>query len=493
MSLFSTSKVEPSKIQLSLRSLHSSASLRVLTCTWNMHGKAPPSHFIDAIEPPSSSTDVSVRSHHLYAFGTEECGAGIASSLVFNASSDKWLGAISEYLGADFGLVAQIGLGAIHLAVFAHKDVFNIISDVQTGSVATGFANTIGNKGGVAVSFNVGSISMLFVNCHLAAHQSFVERRNEDLKRIERAMSLSPGGEHQELLLKSSIEKQYAYMVPSNASSSSEAPPDEYDEDDEEEKEVTDVAVRASSSSSSSSTTHSIHHRSNVDAVYSMGGADCMGLMRLASPSSSSAACVSDRYDRVFWMGDLNYRINLKRDQVDELIARYTHPDSTAADKDEALGKLVSNDQLQIERLAGRIFEGFAEGKLTFKPTYKLNKESDEYDSGPKKRVPSYTDRVLFKFRGGGGGGKRSEGGGGSGGILLRSYSSIESVKTSDHRPVVAQFDVSLLKTPEISNHHHHLVPVNEAIVENKSLIGSVFSPSSSRKNKKRTAKVTPL
>jgi len=129
---------------------------------------------------------------------------------------------------------------------------------------------------------------------------------------------------------------------------------------------------------------------------------------------------------------------------------------------------------------------------LTFKPTYKLNKESDEYDSGPKKRVPSYTDRVLFKFRGGGGGGKRSEGGGGSGGILLRSYSSIESVKTSDHRPVVAQFDVSLLKTPEVSN-NHHLVPVNEAIVENKSLIGSVFSPSSSRKNKKRTAKVTPL
>lgn len=465
-------------MELSLHSLHSSASVRVLTCTWNMHGKAPPSHFIDAIEPPSSSSDASVRSHHFYAFGTEECGAGIATSLVFNASSDKWLSAISEYLGADFGLIAQVGLGAIHLAVFAHKDVNKVVSDVQTGSVATGFANAIGNKGGVAVSFNVGSISMLFVNCHLAAHQSFVERRNEDLSRIERVMKLSPKGAQQELLLKNSIEKQYAYMVPSStSSSSSDASLEDYDEDDEEEKSIADdAALRSSTPSSPLTKTRNPYHRSTVEAVYSAGGADCMGLRRSSSPSSFE--CVSDRYDRVFWMGDLNYRINLKRDQADELIARFMHPDTLVAERKEALERLVSNDQLQIERLAGRIFDGFAEGALTFKPTYKLDKESDEYDSGPKKRVPSYTDRVLFKSRGGGGG------------ISLRSYSSIESVKTSDHRPVVAQFDVSLLKISAETaapHHNHHLVPVIEAVDKEsgKSL--------TTRNKNKKTAKVTPL
>jgi len=452
-----------------------------------MHGKAPPSHFIDAIEPPpsSSSSDASVRSHHVYAFGTEECGAGIATSLVFNASSDKWLAAISEYLGADFGLLAQVGLGAIHLAVFAHKDVNKVVSDVQTGSVATGFANAIGNKGGVAVSFNVGSISMLFVNCHLAAHQSFVERRNEDLSRIERVMKLSPKGAQQELLLKNSIEKQYAYMVPSStSSSSSDEPLEDYDEDDEEEKSIADdAAVRSSANPSSPLTkTRNLHHRSTVEAVFSAGGADCMGLRR-SSSSPSSSECVSDRYDRVFWMGDLNYRINLKRDQADELIARFTHPDALVGEREEALGRLVLHDQLQIERLAGRIFDGFAEGALTFKPTYKLDKESDEYDSGPKKRVPSYTDRVLFKSRGGGGGG----------GISLRSYSSIESVKTSDHRPVVAQFDVSLLKISAETaapHHNHHLVPVIEAVEKESGK--SLLTTRNNNKNKK-TAKVTPL
>lgn len=41
--------------------------------------------------------------------------------------------------------------------------------------------------------------------------------------------------------------------------------------------------------------------------------------------------------------------------------------------------------------------QGFTEGPLYFRPTYKLDVGVDRYDSGPKRRVPAWTDRVLFK------------------------------------------------------------------------------------------------
>lgn len=67
---------------------------------------------------------------------------------------------------------------------------------------------------------------------------------------------------------------------------------------------------------------------------------------------------------------------------------------------------LLSGDQCIREMAKGTIFHGLAEGPIRFLPTYKFEKgcESNEkqhfYDQGDKKRVPAWTDRVLFRGSG---------------------------------------------------------------------------------------------
>ena len=48
---------------------------------------------------------------------------------------------------------------------------------------------------------------------------------------------------------------------------------------------------------------------------------------------------------------------------------------------------------------AGRAFEGFSEGDISFLPTYKYDPGTNTFDTSHKQRIPAYTDRVLFKSR----------------------------------------------------------------------------------------------
>ena len=59
-----------------------------------------------------------------------------------------------------------------------------------------------------------------------------------------------------------------------------------------------------------------------------------------------------------------------------------------------------AQDQLQVEMAAGRAFVHLQEAPITFRPTYKFDKHSAEpldYDSSEKRRVPAWTDRILFR------------------------------------------------------------------------------------------------
>ncbi|KAJ3694136.1 hypothetical protein LUZ60_009616 [Juncus effusus] len=119
-------------------------------------------------------------------------------------------------------------------------------------------------------------------------------------------------------------------------------------------------------------------------------------------------------HERIFWLGDLNYRIDLSYEKTHELIAA----------KDWS--RLSEKDQLIRELRKGRVFDGWSEGVLNFPPTYKYNVNSEKYigdDHKGGKRTPAWCDRVLSFGKG----------------MRLLKYRRTEQ-KLSDHRPVMAIF-----------------------------------------------------
>jgi phosphatidylinositol-3,4,5-trisphosphate 5-phosphatase 2 len=133
-----------------------------------------------------------------------------------------------------------------------------------------------------------------------------------------------------------------------------------------------------------------------------------------------------NQFHHVFWLGDLNYRLDFGALDEKPLI-----PDrafwATIVKQIHAnrWKDLVKYDELRKEKADLHVLTGFKEGEITFPPTFKMQRDFlDHYD---QKRMPAWCDRVLWKTLQG----CQSS---------LISYFSAPSIQTSDHKPVGATF-----------------------------------------------------
>ena len=60
---------------------------------------------------------------------------------------------------------------------------------VECNKVKTGAKNLLGNKGAVGISFKIFNLSIMIINCHLAALQSRSQQRNIDFQRCVENMT----------------------------------------------------------------------------------------------------------------------------------------------------------------------------------------------------------------------------------------------------------------------------------------------------------------
>lgn len=360
--------------------LREKKKLSIRTVTWNLCARAPPS-----VEDTRANL-LPRNKYHMYVIGTEECERSIAQSAL-NPSKKVWEKYLSEVLGSNYVPIKAHTLQAIHIMVFAHKSVAHLCSEVSSGAVATGVADTLGNKGGVIVSMLVGKTRFALVNVHLAAHQNKTDRRNLEFGRINREGSV--------VIDKKSRKMGFDPISSSrnrstSAGESAVAAANENDDD-----------------TMASSATNDASPRANDQETVDRG---------------SGGSSLRDIADRVVFMGDMNYRVRGTRKVVDKLLAHNMHD------------VMLSNDQLNWSMEQNLIPAEFVEPPLNFRPTYKFDLNSDVYDTGSKGRIPAWCDRILYI----------------KDGLKCVNYDADMSLKTSDHRPVFATFlsDIELDESP---------------------------------------------
>ncbi|KAJ1932480.1 Inositol-1,4,5-trisphosphate 5-phosphatase 1 [Linderina macrospora] len=129
---------------------------------------------------------------------------------------------------------------------------------------------------------------------------------------------------------------------------------------------------------------------------------------------------ISD-HDYAVWLGDLNYRIDLPNDQARRMIA------------ERQVASLMMYDQLGVQMAANNVFTGYREAEIHFPPTYKYDAGTDNYDTSEKVRVPSWTDRILYK---------------GHDVRVLEYYR--DELCFSDHKPVLAMMEFDVVSVDKV-------------------------------------------
>ncbi|XP_061031530.1 inositol polyphosphate 5-phosphatase K isoform X2 [Eubalaena glacialis] len=139
-------------------------------------------------------------------------------------------------------------------------------------------------------------------------------------------------------------------------------------------------------------------------------------------------------HDLVLWFGDMNFRIeDFGLHFVRESI------------KNQCYSDLWEKDQLSIAKRHDPLLREFQEGPLLFPPTYKFDKNSNNYDTSEKKRKPAWTDRILWRLK------RQPQAtihtptlSAPHFTLFLRSYVSHMLYSISDHKPVTSTFDLEL-------------------------------------------------
>ncbi len=346
----------------------------------------------------------------MYVIGLQEAQSltGVDAVRTDKSRGQKWAHAITRIVGSDYYCLEQRQLTGIVMAIFVLNNHQPHISSVNISYAATGFLNQ-SNKGGVAARFVMYNRAIAVVVTHLAAGSSDenVERRNADYHGIVRKAVFTPSAVT-ELRSSSSSSLPTNPERPVTTSSISTT--------DNIRASFSALLTANLNASPSASTTAKVTSVLNTASTVFQNLKEGGDSVALTDPHSIN---VLD-HDLVFWLGDLNYRIDAHPSQVMEWI------------ESRNWAQLRKHDQLIQQRKARQSFEDFQEAEISFPPTYKMARyKYDEYargEDGELKRTPSYTDRILWRTCPKNGKKPPS--------VVALDYNSVPYVLCSDHRPV---------------------------------------------------------
>ncbi|KAG0008663.1 inositol polyphosphate 5-phosphatase, partial [Entomortierella chlamydospora] len=306
--------------------------------------------------------------YHIIVINTQECEREIREAVLF-PSKVAWEKQLQASIGPEYVMIKTETMAALHIAVFVWKPIESLVNAVDSSTVATGIAGIVGNKGAVAVSVYLGSTSFLFVNAHLTAHQANTHARNSDYKRIINELQLndtpknSPGLWYFKGDMKlrrhynspPPLVPQKSFKIGANGKVNGEKP--------NGKSNSSGNLTRSPSKAKLVPESKAPDHSHGSSDGHSNGQAQV-----------GTAVDITEQFDYTFLAGDLNYRVDLTRAQADDYLQKGD------------LETLFAHDQLTAERKAGRVFEGFMEAPIRFKPTYKFDPITPISDNRLKNR-----------------------------------------------------------------------------------------------------------
>jgi hypothetical protein len=296
----------------------------------------------------------------------------------------------------SYALLEAEGLTGMLILVYLKQSKCHLCHQTAKANLSVGRFRWIGNKGAVAIRMSIGNNTFCFVNAHLTPHRDKWQKRNEDYHMIMNQLIFrwedSPSLTHS----KSKFDPSSVYQQRQQLTLQ------------ETESYVTKVEL-------------------NI---------------------GEWIECSIMDHDYVFFLGDLNYRIEMDTGTIlGEIETRQWN-------------RLLEYDQLILSKSVGEIFTKFEEPKITFPPTFKFypnssqyhvetslphsirashpqNSETERVVSALRGRSPGWCDRILVyksdpSYR-----------------LVYLEYGCAEEVKISDHRPIYGLFRVALSSTPK--------------------------------------------
>ena len=411
----------------------------------------------------------------------------------------------------EYVLVQSDVLMQMRLSVHCKKYLEKSVKRVTVGVKATGMGNVVGNKGGIMVEIQFyGGESIAFLGCHLAAHEEkkFYARRLETIRaiigcawrdRIEKPFGCEGNGASWEHSIKAVAEasglmsgdRNSNINKSDNNSNSSDNAQREVDEEEQKKRRRLPPDLELLESATHTFFMGDLNFRIDpgptqayetpqINNASEMVGADDDDENSVWNSCWSKADIVTDTSvnRRAKLPGEIesadedsesDSQVNTtRRENIPSGGTSQSSPFHVGwkfiADtiKQKNWGRLWIGDQLLHAQRQGKCLFGFQELPLQFPPSFKRDSHAalkgrnndnpvvatEEYYS--KKRIPSYTDRVLIKSLPGFEATRKAH-----------TYEACHGVTSSDHAPVCATFSLSLLLgTSEHDDANDDVLPV---------------------------------
>ncbi|KAI1626741.1 phosphatidylinositol-bisphosphatase [Exophiala viscosa] len=285
----------------------------------------------------------------------------------------KWKRSLKRALPPGYIKVAEEQLLGLLILIYASPELAPTISSVSTTSVGTGLMGYLGNKGAVSARIMLGETTKLcFINCHLAAgaDPTALIRRIWDTTQIlnkTRFAPVSPDGEVAEITEEKIGDEDFAFWFGDL----------NYRLDDIPGEDVRRLLLLHTRNE------YDIENRSKRRIDSELGYVD---------PHPSDTVHPQQTH--------YEYK-DAERPAIHSEAEPALDPRSDPASLLTTIQSLLAHDQLRNQQRMHKIFhEGWREGEITFLPTYKYDVGSvGMFDSGEKKRSPSWCDRILYRTR----------------------------------------------------------------------------------------------